>query len=112
MELCKSLWYIISCYREISKWHAAHPSRKQGNISLRMTQSTYTSKGIYFVGTGSPGSITEDSAASQYVRQKLEMGRTRVWHDIQAKVAALLMGCEPSEFKVEEFLRVLDLVDT
>jgi hypothetical protein len=67
---------------------------------------------LMFAGTGSPGSNTDDNVASQYVRQKLEMGRTRVWHDVQAKVAALLMGCEPSDFKVEEFLRILDLVDT
>jgi hypothetical protein len=53
----------------------------------------------------------EATMAAQYVKQKLEMGRARVWNDVQAKVAALVMGCEPADFKFEDFLQVLDLVD-
>jgi syndetin len=49
--------------------------------------------------------------AAQYVRQKLEMGRVRVWHDVQSKVAILISACESSNFKFDDFLNVLDLVD-
>jgi hypothetical protein len=53
----------------------------------------------------------EASMAAQYVRQKLEMGRVRVWHDVQSKVAILISACESSNFKFDDFLNVLDLVD-
>lgn len=67
---------------------------------------TDTTKSSSISGVG-----MEVSMAAQYVKQKLEMGRARVWTDVQSKVAALVMTCEPADLKFEEFLQILDLVD-
>ncbi|XP_065333095.1 syndetin [Cloeon dipterum] len=88
-ELCKSLWSIVCCYREVSKWHMHRvprsPSKRSDDV--------------------------ESSMAAQYIKQKLETGRVRIWHDVQIKVAAVISSCDPSSYKFDDFLSILDLVD-
>lgn len=112
-NLCKSLWKIICCYREISKWHIhkqpRSPSRGLSFHYLHLLLNLQKNYNSYFLDSRSED--VEASMAAQYVRQKLEMGRVRVWHDVQIKVAILISVCESSNFKFDDFLDVLDLVD-
>ncbi|XP_059490608.1 syndetin [Neocloeon triangulifer] len=88
-ELCKSLWNIACCYREVSKWHMhkipKSPSRRTETVEVAM--------------------------ATQHIKQKLEKGRSSIWQDMQSKVASLIIACDPSNYKFDEFLCILDLVD-
>lgn len=46
-----------------------------------------------------------------YIKQKLEHGLSRIWQDVQSKVKIYVLGTDLSGFKLEEFIRVLDLVN-
>jgi hypothetical protein len=46
----------------------------------------------------------------QYVRQKLGNGLVRIWHDVQARVSAYLLGSDLALYKFDEFVQVLRVV--
>jgi hypothetical protein len=46
----------------------------------------------------------------EYVKQKLRNGLVRMWHDVQARVSAYLLGSDLSRYKFDEFLHVLGIV--
>lgn len=52
----------------------------------------------------------EASFNKQYVRQKLGNGLVRIWHDVQTRVSAYLLGSELALYKFDEFLQVLRVV--
>jgi hypothetical protein len=52
----------------------------------------------------------EESFNKQYVKQKLENGLVRIWHDVQARILAYLLGSDPSWYKFDEFLHILGIV--
>ena len=64
-----------------------------------------------FVVTGEPGSQVESTFNRRYVMKKLEYGRLRIWQDVQQKVKIFVLGTDISEFKLEEFISVLDLIN-
>jgi hypothetical protein len=52
----------------------------------------------------------EASFNKEYVKQKLGNGLMRIWHDVQARVLAYLLGSDLSGYKFDEFLHVLRIV--
>ncbi|XP_033752043.1 syndetin-like isoform X2 [Pecten maximus] len=89
VDLCKALWEVMKSYHKTILWHESHDEefiRESGvdvDISLKM----------------------------KYIRQKLDHGLTRIWHDVQQKVKIYILGTDMANFKLEDFIRVLDLVN-
>lgn len=52
----------------------------------------------------------EASFNEQYVKQKLENGLLRIWHDVQARILAYLLGSDLAVYKFDEFLQILGIV--
>jgi hypothetical protein len=52
----------------------------------------------------------EASFNEQYVKQKLENGLLRIWHDVQARILAYLLGSDLAMYKFDEFLQILGIV--
>lgn len=52
----------------------------------------------------------ELSFNKKYIKQKLDHGLTRIWMDVQQKVKLFVLGTDLAHFKLEEFIRVLDII--
>ena len=52
----------------------------------------------------------EASFNKQYVKQKLGNGLVRIWHDVQARISAFLLGSDLALYKFDEFLQILGIV--
>jgi hypothetical protein len=52
----------------------------------------------------------EENLNKPYVKQKLGNGLVRIWHDVQARVLAYLLGSDLSRYKFDEFLHILRIV--
>ncbi|XP_060086337.1 syndetin-like [Ylistrum balloti] len=89
VDLCKALWEVMKSYHKTIQWHESHDEefiRESGvdvDITLKM----------------------------KYIRQKLDHGLTRIWQDVQQKVKIYILGTDMANFKLEDFIRVLDLVN-
>ncbi|XP_046985077.1 syndetin [Schistocerca americana] len=92
LNLCKSLWEVILNYNQMRMWHKQNACQQlhKGGVSTVID--------------------FELSCDQKYVEQKLEKGMFRMWHDVQSRVGAYLMGCDLARFKFEEFLQILSVV--
>ncbi|XP_012257416.2 syndetin [Athalia rosae] len=88
VELCKSLWSILSSYCQVVNWHNTHES-----WSLQSGQKNL-----------------EATFNKQYIKQKLENGLARMWHDVEIKISTYLMGANLAFFKFEQFVQILGIV--
>uniref|UniRef100_A0A1B6C6F1 Vacuolar protein sorting-associated protein 54 N-terminal domain-containing protein n=1 Tax=Clastoptera arizonana TaxID=38151 RepID=A0A1B6C6F1_9HEMI len=88
IALCKALWKIVLSYHHVVKWHskqsAEHPASDVADF--------------------------ESSMHEQYVKQKLESGLNRLWHDVQTRVSSLVLAAQLTNFKFDEFLQVLGVI--
>ncbi|XP_062608119.1 syndetin-like isoform X1 [Saccostrea cucullata] len=89
IDLSKALWEVMKSYHKTMRWHEEHEEESEE---------------------------TEDEKAQadfnqHYIKQKLEHGLSRIWQDVQSKVKIFVLGTDLSGFKLEEFIRVLDLVN-
>ncbi|XP_048779720.2 syndetin-like isoform X2 [Ostrea edulis] len=89
IDLSKALWEVMKSYHKTMCWHEEHEEDSEE---------------------------TEDGKAQadfnkHYIKQKLEHGLSRIWQDVQSKVKMFVLGTDLSGFKLEEFIRVLDLVN-
>ena len=89
-ELCKSMWAILSSYYLIVRWHGSHENQ--------VKQETSENKDL------------EANFNKQYVKQKLENGVIRIWHDVETKISTF-MGTDLSNFKFEQFVQVLGIIN-
>ncbi|XP_014254071.1 syndetin [Cimex lectularius] len=85
LTLCKSLWCIVLSYNKVVAWH--HQTSK----------------------------LTEDSdfetkKNEQKIKQKLNKGFSRLWHDVQTRVSSLVMAANLSLYKIDDFLQVLGIL--
>lgn len=86
VDLCKSLFKIMLSYYQLRKWHLTY------ECDLTNPQDL------------------EDNFNKQYVKQKLENGLLKVWHDVQSKVSTLLLNADLASYKFDQFLNVLGVV--
>lgn len=96
LELCKSLWRILSSYYQVLQWHSAKEEER--------SQASADSAAI---GDRDP----EMNFNEQYVKQKLESGMVRMWHDVEIKISTFLIGTDLTLFKFEQFVEVLGTVN-
>ncbi|PNF39556.1 Syndetin [Cryptotermes secundus] len=92
VDLCKALWGIMRSYHQVVSWHQRKDSEKLSADGV--------SEPLYF----------EESFNKQYVKEKLGKGLVRIWHDVQARVLAYLLGSDLSWYKFDEFLHILGIV--
>ena len=90
VRLCTNFWTIMFSYREMMHWHRSN---------VNSTQDDATQEAIPFA---------YDEAT---VNSKLEQGLDRIWHDIQLKTEAYVLSSNFAEFKYDELIRVLDIVN-
>lgn len=60
-------------------------------------------------GENSGGDL-EENFNRQYVKQKLESGLMKIWHDVQGKVSTLLLTSDLAQYKFDQFMQVLNVV--
>ncbi|CAB4017531.1 syndetin isoform X2, partial [Paramuricea clavata] len=90
VDLCKTLWKVMSNYHEVMEWHQQHDD---------------------FMQTQEDESDGEASYNRKYVTQKLNHGLHRIWKEVQERVKCYLLGTDLSYFKYDDFIHVLDLVN-
>ncbi|KAK3102020.1 hypothetical protein FSP39_008187 [Pinctada imbricata] len=88
IDLCKALWEVMRSYRKTIRWHESQPKK-----------------------TSEESTHSDVEVDQDYIHQKLEHGLTRIWQDVQSKVKVYVLGTDLSSFKLEEFIRVLDLIN-
>lgn len=89
IELCKSLWTILSSCYLVVNWHNAQED-KSDKVS---------------------DNDVEVTLSKQYVKHKLENTMFRVWHDVQIKISKYLMNADLTYTKFEQFVQVLDMIN-
>lgn len=89
VDLCKALWEVMKSYHKTILWHESHDEEfiRESGVDVDVTLKM------------------------KYIRQKLDHGLTRIWHDVQQKVKIYILGTDMASFKLEDFIRVLDLVN-
>lgn len=92
VDLCKALWGIMNSYHQVVSWHQRKDSQKLSTDGV--------SEPVDF----------EASFNKQYVKQKLGNGLVRIWHDVQARISAYLLGSNLALYKFDEFLQILGIV--
>ncbi|ESO01150.1 hypothetical protein HELRODRAFT_82402, partial [Helobdella robusta] len=95
IDLCKALWQVALCYKKTLDWHIKHDNEEPTP------------------GASNHNNVTTTSATTtiQYIRNKLEVGKTRLWGEIQQKVKTYLLAIDLSHFKYDVFIRVLDVTN-
>ena len=53
----------------------------------------------------------ETTLMREDIQKKLETGSTRIWQDVQTKVGLLVVGSDVSELTIDQFLKLLDVID-
>ncbi|XP_039593442.1 syndetin isoform X3 [Polypterus senegalus] len=89
-DLCKALWEVMLSYHRTMEWHDEHDNEE--------------------VIPASDGT-DEPNFDRSYVKKKLEHGLSRIWQDVQLKVKAYLLGTDMSNFKYDDFIFVLDIIN-
>ncbi|XP_073977333.1 vacuolar protein sorting 50 isoform X2 [Rhodnius prolixus] len=85
LSLCKALWCIVLSYYQVVCWHQKHPQNSEDTDF----ESNYN---------------------EQYVKQKLNNGLTRLWHDVQTRVSTLVLAANLANYKFDDFLQVLSIL--
>lgn len=88
LKLCQTLWSILRSYNGVVNWHSTNSDKP-------------------FV---TDGDDVEQNINEQYIKQKLETGLGKLWHDVQSRVSLLINGCDVSYFKFDDFLRILAIL--
>uniref|UniRef100_A0A8C4SSL5 VPS50 subunit of EARP/GARPII complex n=1 Tax=Erpetoichthys calabaricus TaxID=27687 RepID=A0A8C4SSL5_ERPCA len=93
-DLCKALWEVMLSYHRTMEWHDEHDNEEVIPASGRQNNGT-----------------DEPNFDRSYVKKKLEHGLSRIWQDVQLKVKAYLLGTDMSNFKYDDFIFVLDIIN-
>ena len=94
LDLCKSLWRMLSSYYQVLNWHSAKDAQ-----NIKVSSSAATNRD------------PEACFNEQYVKQKLESGMVRMWHDVEIKISTFLIETDLTSFKFEQFVEVLGTVN-
>lgn len=94
VDLCDSLWKIMLSYHHVVNWNTKQNENGQQDNSE------------YFPDT----SDFEISVNKEYVREKLNNGLMKIWHDVQFKVSMFLTESDLSQYPFEKFVRVLGIL--
>eukprot|EP01137_Pigoraptor_chileana_P037684 Opistho-2@35159 len=102
-DLCRGLCDVMRSHRDLAGWH----TRRFTEMEREIAQHSVTG------GFGSPAKRTSaDLQQLGDVKMKLEHGRKTIWEDIQRKVALFLIPKTLAAFKFDEFIRVLNMVNS
>lgn len=88
LQLCKSFWCILVCYYQIAMWHQ-NPA-KLSKLSM-------------------DDDVIDDHKL--YTQQKFKAGYSRLWNEVQSKMAAFINNSTKLHtLKYEQFIQVLSIV--
>ncbi|XP_015119405.1 syndetin [Diachasma alloeum] len=90
IDLSKSLWRIVCSYHQVLSWHKSNPSSPEAP---------------------DPSKNLEETFSNQYIKQKLENGMTRIWHDVEIKICTFLTATDLTSLKFEQFVQVLGIIN-
>ncbi|XP_025830981.1 syndetin isoform X2 [Agrilus planipennis] len=91
VDLCKSLFKIVLSYHQLTMWH-----------------NNKESEPVSPIGTNSID--FEENFNRQYIKQKLESGLLKIWHDVQSKISVVLLNSNLASYKFDQFVQVLSVV--
>ncbi|XP_034949710.1 syndetin [Chelonus insularis] len=90
IDLSKALWKIIYSYYQVLSWHNTNSKH------IVEINNDKESDGLF---------------SQQYVKQKLETGMARIWHDVEIKVSMLLISADITTYKFEHFVQILGTIN-
>jgi hypothetical protein len=90
IELCKSLWTILSSYYLVVNWHNMQKDKIECRSDIKDLEMTLS---------------------EQYIKHKLENSMVRVWHDVEMKISIYLTNADLTYTKFEQFVQVLGIVN-
>ncbi|XP_058445066.1 syndetin [Malaya genurostris] len=94
--LCRGFWVILVSYYQVRCWHQNQKLYEKGREAQHKE---------------SPNRKAQDgSFHDEYIDQKLESGRFRIWNDIQAKISVFISSTKLSALKYEYFIQILAIV--
>ncbi|XP_071803209.1 syndetin-like isoform X1 [Asterias amurensis] len=99
LDLCKALWEVMKSYYKTIEWHETNED------PISPIAREHNESGVE-VATEMDASFNR-----RYIKTKLEHGLARIWQDVQQKVKTFLLGTDLSNFKYDDFIHVLDLVN-
>lgn len=110
VELCQAMWEIMLSYYHTMKWHERFDKLNE-ETSGSSDKLDKDDGGLDEAGD-SPISLPQETTYNrQYIKQKLKHGLNRIWQDVQQRVKPYLVGTDLSLFHIDNFIRVLDLID-
>ncbi|XP_065897412.1 syndetin-like isoform X2 [Dysidea avara] len=95
-SLCKAMWKIMKNYYQIKLWHENVEKKDKKEESV-LSGDEMDGDEILFNKT--------------YVKQKLELGLSRIWQDVQQKVKPFLVATDMAHFAYDNMIHVLDTVN-
>ncbi|XP_026725557.1 syndetin-like [Trichoplusia ni] len=91
LNLCENLFLIMKSYYLLVDWHAKY----DGEESIPISNNVFE---------------IEKNVSREYIRQKLNAGLVRIWHDVQAKVSTFLKSSGLEEYPFEKFIQMLGIL--
>ncbi|XP_065897407.1 syndetin-like isoform X3 [Dysidea avara] len=95
-EYAKAMWKIMKNYYQIKLWHENVEKKDKKEESV-LSGDEMDGDEILFNKT--------------YVKQKLELGLSRIWQDVQQKVKPFLVATDMAHFAYDNMIHVLDTVN-
>jgi hypothetical protein len=106
----QAMWEIMLSYYHTMKWHERFDKLNE-ETSGSSDKLDKDDGGLDEAGD-SPISLPQETTYNrQYIKQKLKHGLNRIWQDVQQRVKPYLVGTDLSLFHIDNFIRVLDLID-
>ncbi|CAH0599560.1 unnamed protein product [Chrysodeixis includens] len=91
LNLCENLFLIMKSYYLLVDWHTKY----DGEESIPVSNNVFE---------------IEKNVSREYIRQKLNAGLVRIWHDVQAKVSTFLKSSGLEEYPFEKFIQMLGIL--
>ncbi|XP_053623198.1 syndetin [Plodia interpunctella] len=90
LNLCENLFLIMKSYYLLVNWHTKHDVEDSSAVS-----------NVFEI---------EKNVSREYIRQKLNAGLFRIWHDVQAKVSTFLKYSGLEDYPFEKFIQMLGIL--
>lgn len=90
LSLCEKLFVIMRSYYLLVNWHTKYDVEEIPAVN-----------NVFEI---------EKNVSREYIRQKLNAGLVRIWHDVQAKVSTFLKSSRLEQCPFEKFIQMLGIL--
>lgn len=90
LNLCENLFLVMRSYYLLVNWHTKHDEEEAPSTNNVLE--------------------IEKNVSKEYIRQKLQAGLVRIWHDVQTKVSTFLKSSGLEDCPFEKFIQMLGIL--